>query len=49
MVELYARDQELMASLRNRVVEDQVIDWVVARAKVSEQHLDFTELMQPPA
>lgn len=47
VVELYARDAELMGSLRNRVVEDQVVDWVVEHAKVSEQRLSFTELMQP--
>jgi trigger factor len=47
VVELYARDAELMGSLRNRVVEDQVVDWVVEHAKVSEQRMSFTELMQP--
>jgi trigger factor len=47
VVELYARDAELMGSLRNRVVEDQVVDWVVEHAKVAEQRLSFTELMQP--
>jgi trigger factor len=48
VVEMYARDPELMSSLRNRVVEDQVVDWVVEHGKVSEQHLSFAELMQPP-
>jgi trigger factor len=47
VVELYARDAELMSTLRNRVVEDQVVDWVVAHAAVTEQRLGFTELMQP--
>jgi trigger factor len=49
VVEMYARDAELMSSLRNRVVEDQVVDWVVEHGKVTEQHLSFAELMQPPA
>jgi trigger factor len=47
VIELYARDAELMSTLRNRVVEDQVVDWVVAHAAVTEQRLGFTELMQP--
>ncbi len=47
VVELYARDAELMSTLRNRVVEDQVVDWVVEHAKVTEQRLSFVELMQP--
>jgi trigger factor len=47
VVELYARDAELMSTLRNRVVEDQVVDWVVDHAKVTEQRLSFAELMQP--
>lgn len=49
VVELYSRDQELMASLRNRVVEDQVIDWLVEHAQVTEQKMAFTELMQAQA
>ena len=47
VVELYARDPELMSTLRNRVVEDQVVDWVVEHAKVTEQRLSFADLMQP--
>ncbi|MFO0041433.1 MAG: trigger factor [Pseudomonadota bacterium] len=47
VVELYARDPELMATLRNRVVEDQVVDWVLDHARVAEQRLSFAELMQP--
>jgi trigger factor len=49
VVQMYARDPELMSSLRNRVVEDQVVDWVVDHGNVSEQHLSFTELMQASA
>jgi trigger factor len=48
VVELYARDAELMSTLRNRVVEDQVVDWVVEHARVTEQRLSFADLMQPP-
>ena len=30
VVELYSKDQELMANLKNRVIEDQVVEWVAA-------------------
>lgn len=47
VVELYQRDPQLMNSLQNRVLEDQVADWVVGHAKASEQQLSFTEAMRP--
>ena len=47
VVELYQRDPQLMSSLQNRVLEDQVADWVVGHAQASEQQLSFTEAMRP--
>lgn len=49
VVELYMQDAELMNGLRNRVMEDQVVDWVLAHAKATEEHLPFTQVMQPAA
>lgn len=49
VVALYARDQELLSSLRNRVLEDQVIDWVADHASTVEEKLSFDELMRPQA
>jgi trigger factor len=49
VIELYARDQELMNNLRNRVLEDQVIDWIVDRAKVTEEKLTFDQVMKARA
>lgn len=46
VIDLYQHDAKLMSGLRNRVMEDQVIDWVFAAAKVTDQHLDFQQLMQ---
>ncbi len=46
VIALYNRDQQLMNGLRNRVLEDQVIDWVVSKANVSEQKMSFAEVMQ---
>ncbi len=47
VVALYARDQELLGGLRNRVLEDQVIDWVADHAATVEEKLTFDELMRP--
>lgn len=46
VIELYNRDPEMMASLRNRVMEDQVVDWVVSHAQAEERTLPFNELIQ---
>lgn len=47
VVELYQRDPQLMQSLQNRVMEDQVAEWVAAHAQTSEQQLTFAEAMRP--
>jgi trigger factor len=47
VVELYQRDPQLMQSLQNRVMEDQVAEWVAAHAQTSEQTLSFAEAMRP--
>jgi trigger factor len=47
VVELYQRDPQLMQSLQNRVMEDQVAEWVAAHAQASEQPLSFGEAMRP--
>ena len=47
VVELYSKDAELMSSLRNSVLEDQVVDWIADHAKVSDEKLSFDQLMKP--
>jgi trigger factor len=47
VVELYQRDSNLMSSLQNRVLEDQVADWIAEHAQTSEQYLTFNEAMRP--
>lgn len=49
VVELYTRDPQLMNALRNRVIEDQVVEWIADHAKHSEQELSFNEVMRPGA
>ena len=47
VVELYQRDPNLMSSLQNRVLEDQVADWIAEHAQTNEQYLTFNEAMRP--
>ncbi|WP_339829285.1 trigger factor [uncultured Arenimonas sp.] len=49
VVDLYRNDANLMSGLRNRVMEEQVIDWIAERAKATEKSISFTELMRPAA
>lgn len=49
VVELYSRDPQIMDGLRNRVLEDQVVEWIAEHASVSEQTLSFNEVMRPGA
>jgi trigger factor len=43
VIELYRNDPQLMAGLQNRVMEEQVIDWIAERAQHTEQALTFQE------
>lgn len=47
VVELYRKDAQLMQGLQNRVLEDQVIDWIADHAKSSTLPLSFSEVMRP--
>jgi len=49
VIEMYSKDAQMMAGLRRRVIEDQVIDIVFAKAKATPQKITFRELMQPAA
>ena len=49
VVEVYQNNPELMGSLRNRVLEEQVAEWVAEQAECVEQPMSFSELLKPPA
>ena len=49
VIELYRNDPNLMRNLQNRVMEEQVIDWIAERANASEQNLSFADVMRPVA
>jgi len=43
VIAMYRNDQQLLAQLQNRVMEEQVIDWIAERAQQSEQVLSFQQ------
>jgi trigger factor len=44
---LYRNDQQLLQGLQNRVMEEQVIDWIAERAQHTEQALSFQDALNP--
>ncbi|MBN8798998.1 MAG: trigger factor, partial [Stenotrophomonas nitritireducens] len=46
VIEMYRNDPQLMGSLQNRVMEEQVIDWIAERAQHTEQALSFQEAIR---
>ena len=49
VIELYRNDPNMMSQLQNRVMEEQVIDWIAERAQSTEVVLSFAEAMRPAA
>jgi trigger factor len=47
VIELYNNDPQLMSGLQNRVMEDQVAEWVAQHAATTSQDLSFDEVMRP--
>ena len=47
VIEMYRNDPQLMSGLQNRVMEEQVIDWIAERAKHTEQSLSFQDAIGP--
>lgn len=47
VIEMYRNDPQLMSGLQNRVMEEQVIDWIAERAQHTEQTLSFQDAIGP--
>jgi trigger factor len=43
VVQMYYNDQRLLQSVENSVLENQVVDWVVNNAKVTDKPMSFQE------
>ncbi len=47
VIELYNNDPQMMSGLSNRVMEDQVAEWVADHAKTSLHEMSFDDVMRP--
>lgn len=47
VIQTYQGDSQRMAGLQNRVLEDQVAEWVADNANTTDQKLDFDDIMNP--
>ncbi|MFC5580145.1 trigger factor [Rhodanobacter terrae] len=47
VIELYNGDPQLMSGLQNRVMEDQVAEWVAEHANTTQLDLSFDDVMRP--
>lgn len=48
VINWYYGNRERLGDIETAVLEDQVVDWILERAEVSEESVDFDELMNPP-
>ncbi|MEG2804790.1 trigger factor [Stenotrophomonas sp.] len=46
VIEMYRNDPQLMGGLQNRVMEEQVIDWIAERAQHTEEPLSFQDAIR---
>ncbi len=49
VVQMYQQDQRLMQSLRSRVMDEQVAEWIADHAQTTRIERSFQELLQPGA
>jgi trigger factor len=45
VVQWYKQDAQRLGGIESEVLEQNVVDWVLARAKVTEKTIDFDEIM----
>jgi len=45
VVQMYYNDQRMLSSVENSVLENQVVDWVVNNAKVTDKSMSFQEVI----
>jgi trigger factor len=47
VIKLYTGNRQMMERLEMEVMEEQVVDWLLERAEISEKPIEFKELMRP--
>lgn len=45
VVKVYRKNPDLMSQVETSVLEEQVVDWLLERAKINEKPMDFSKLM----
>ena len=46
VIELYRQNQQMIGQIENAVLEEQVVDWVLDNASVSDKEMTFKQLME---
>jgi len=46
VIELYRQNEQLIGQIENAVLEEQVVDWVLDNASVSDKEMTFKQLME---
>jgi len=46
VIELYKQNEQMLGQIENGVLEEQVVDWVLENAKVSDKEISFKQLME---
>jgi len=46
VIELYKQNQQLLGQIENGVLEEQVVDWVLDNARVTDVEISFKQLME---
>lgn len=49
LIEYYRTDQQAMQTIEAAVMEEMIVDWVLEKAKVTQEKVKFTELMNTQA
>lgn len=49
LIEYYRSDQQAMQTIEAAVMEEMIVEWVLEKAKVTEEKIKFTELMNTQA
>ncbi|MGI8739534.1 MAG: trigger factor [Gammaproteobacteria bacterium] len=49
VIDYYRRNRSAMANVEAMVMEEQIVDWVVARARITPEKMTFNELVRPAA
>ena len=47
VVQYYYSDKQRLAEIESLVIEEQIVNWVLSQAKISDKSMTFNEIMYP--